>query len=524
MQIPNDLPPSFRGKSISFNYVFKIGTNRCPRPGSAGDDLEYNKIVKVPVRVYNNVSGQYIIFYLTQVRLIGRFLAVDGVRPFYDLTNPIVVHRDPAKVSITDGSPFPVPSASLARTERQRQPSHSASIAEQAQAAAQSKEQKEDFYEYATSLLQNVASASPQVGGFYADTAPSMARVRSSSDGPSSTNTAEKDEKSCKTAVEIVSRNAQKSALFFSIAVNDLTLISVSYDINKDGYKIAVVTLVKSAFRLGDTVNFTLLLNLPASDTYGTIARAARVFRIAARLETHELVETTIAKKSPQQIQSLTRRLHAEHHETTLDSGRIGIALAIPSGATPDFASSGGKSRAELYLLSARELTLRSVKLQWTLRVSFLLLPPAGATGSGKEGLPDLHEHEKAEHLKGMLSPDQLRSANHAKSRSMAFGGTSLPGTPVPVDTMARSHFLPMPQLEPDQEYTAYRGVPDLSFVPTLFQTPDTLSSPGNSRKARQEETVVLLPAKIETVEVSIPLRVFPSATPFRPPIAVFSI
>lgn len=47
-------------------------------------------------------------------------------------------------------------------------------------------------------------------------------------------------------------------------------------------------------------------------------------------------------------MKQLTRRLHAEHHETTLDSGRAGFALAIPSGATPDFATSGGVFLAHL--------------------------------------------------------------------------------------------------------------------------------------------------------------------------------
>ena len=35
----------------------------------------------------------------------------------------------------------------------------------------------------------------------------------------------------------------------------------VSYDITKDGYRIATLTLVKSAYRLGDTVNVMVTLN-----------------------------------------------------------------------------------------------------------------------------------------------------------------------------------------------------------------------------------------------------------------------
>ena len=79
---------------------------------------------------------------------------------------------------------------------------------------------------------------------------------------------------------------------------------------------------------------------------------------MSARLETHELVETSISMKPTGQVRHLTRRLHAEHHEMTLDSARLGFALAIPSGATPDFGTSG-------------------VKLQWSVRLSFLVIPPS---------------------------------------------------------------------------------------------------------------------------------------------------
>ena len=35
----------------------------------------------------------------------------------------------------------------------------------------------------------------------------------------------------------------------------------VSYDINKDGYMVASLTLVKSAYRLGETVNGSVVIN-----------------------------------------------------------------------------------------------------------------------------------------------------------------------------------------------------------------------------------------------------------------------
>lgn len=80
------------------------------------------------------------------------------------------------------------------------------------------------------------------------------------------------------------------------------------------------------------------------------------------------------------------------------------------------------------------------------------------------------------------------------------------------------SHLLPVPPIEPDQDYTAYRAVPDLSYSPMLFRT-----TSKNASSRQDKDTVALVPVKLETIEVNIPLRVYPSATPFKPPVAVFS-
>jgi hypothetical protein len=146
-----------------------------------------------------------------------------------------------------------------------------------------------------------------------------------------------------------------------------------------------------------------------------------------------------------------------------------------------------------------------------------------------------------------------LPSPGHAKSKSFAFSGTSQLGTPIPVET-GTHHLLPLPSIHPHQQYTSYRAVPDLSFIPTLFQSPEAQAqsgkmgggslslngneddlafnsggnrSDGNNDVATaggQGETVVLMPTKIETVEVNIPLRVYPSATPFRPHVSTFAV
>lgn len=44
-------------------------------------------------------------------------------------------------------------------------------------------------------------------------------------------------------------------------------------------------------------------------------------------------------------MQKATRKIHAEHHDSTLDAGQASFSLPIPSGATPDFSTSGGELR-----------------------------------------------------------------------------------------------------------------------------------------------------------------------------------
>lgn len=69
------------------------------------------------------------------------------------------------------------------------------------------------------------------------------------------------------------------------------------------------------------------------------------ISQVAATLETYEEVQPTIALLPTGRMQRLTKVVHAEFHESTLDKGRATFSLPIPSGATPDFVTSGGECR-----------------------------------------------------------------------------------------------------------------------------------------------------------------------------------
>ncbi|GAA5898453.1 hypothetical protein JCM6882_007779 [Rhodosporidiobolus microsporus] len=496
IRVPADLPPSFRGKAIKFNYHLVVGSNRipldpAPHPsqvlGYKRDSV--SRVMRVPVRVYNHVG-------------------VTGARPFYDLTNPIIFQRDEATAIDVDNPKVPIRKVRRLDTGKQ------------------------DFEAYAANLLDSVVTSSPEIiqnaalsptleqarSPTMMEAPPQMRPEMSSRAGggaggggaPGEGFGLDLEEGSgCKAAVEIVSRNSPK----------------VSYDINKDGYQVASLTLVKSAYRLGETVNGSVVIN----------SGEGRVLRVSARLETHELVETTISTLPAPRMRQMTRRLHSEHHEMTLDSARVGFALAIPSGATPDFGTSG-------------------VKLQWSVRLSFLIIPPS-PDASANPNLPP----ERRRALFGGRAPppppppppQNGPPSRHGRSKSFAYGfepavPLTLPGPPM-IAPSGAAHLMPVLPRAGDPspaQHVSYRAVPDLGFVPVPFSSaaPEPPPAPGPLQKTaagahhrpspsvsipRSQSplgngSVVLVPAKVETVECSIPIKVFPSNTPFRPTVTLF--
>lgn len=223
-----------------------------------------------------------------------------------------------------------------------------------------------------------------------------------------------------------------------------------------------------------------------------------------------------------QKMRQITRRLHAEHHEMALDSERVGFALAIPSGATPDFGTSG-------------------VKLQWTVRLSFLVIPPS------PEGTPSAPPTQSGTPLGSAPSGDPRvpngasgqKRASHGRSRSHAYGfEPAVPLTlppPPPVPPSGAVHLMPVPPSADDPyppAHLSYRAIPDLGYVPVLFSSaaPEAPPAPGPlqrtasgashrhtpSASAQRGQnpfgggSAVLVPAKVETVECAIPIKVYP--------------
>ncbi|THU96690.1 hypothetical protein K435DRAFT_858322 [Dendrothele bispora CBS 962.96] len=115
----------------------------------------------------------------------------------------------------------------------------------------------------------------------------------------------------------------------------------VSYDVNKDGVKVAVLTFTKAAYRLGETVQGVVELNERTS--------RARVVQHSAHLKTLESLPTALASppSSGSPADRELKRFHAEHYGSfVLSTMRTTFSLDIPSDVSAVFPIKVGNEKA----------------------------------------------------------------------------------------------------------------------------------------------------------------------------------
>ncbi|KAG0145867.1 hypothetical protein CROQUDRAFT_658118 [Cronartium quercuum f. sp. fusiforme G11] len=387
IDLPQELPPSFRGRSTKFSYTLNIGTSYDNKTNNRVNGNS-NKVFKIPIRVYNHVF-------------------MNGARPFYDLHSPIINLRD------------------IAKTNRIREGEKELDLNISKKDQTEKNDESSDLEAYANRLIRKATEVL--------------------------IDDIEEDELTggCMTAVEIVTRSSGK----------------VSFDINKDGKPVAQLTLVKSAYRLGEIVEGTLSFNLSGNNN-------GRVIKASVTLETTELIETShLLEKdhmTGDQIKLLTSKIHSDYEEFLLNQNRCKFSLVIPTDSTPEFTSS-------------------VMKLQWKIKLKFIFLLP-----SNNNTLTPSSQHTRFHSLSTNDLPKQ-----HYRNKSFANINKL---SPKPSTNLV--HLLPI-----TGSNEIFKPVPDLSFIPVRY---------NNSNEN------VLLPNQIEIVECSIPIKVFPSNTAFRPIISQF--
>ena len=122
------------------------------------------------------------------------------------------------------------------------------------------------------------------------------------------------------------------------------------FNIARSGQPVAVLTILRPAYRLGEAVIGTVDFTAPPPSA--GVPPQAPTYSMVAELESAERVDPSLALRSSNSIHRVTRRSHASVRENTLFSRQISFNLTIPSSATPSFETTG-------------------VSLVWRLRVEF---------------------------------------------------------------------------------------------------------------------------------------------------------
>ncbi|TFK38749.1 Rgp1-domain-containing protein [Crucibulum laeve] len=309
LPLPDNLPPTFKGKSLKLSYELVVGTCRAGSSNGtapAGTN-SISRVMKVPIRVYNHVS-------------VGR-----PSRP-YDLLWPVSKTKDRATVDLQGkvvedvGKPkernmhVTTPQASTWTYDEVKEYAQQllASLPDPEATGVRIKLPAESV---ASSVHENGNTNGNGNGNGNASNSEEAEWRRAAQEARRKEKEREREEEGgltgCREAVEILTRNPKKA----------------SYDVNKDGVKVAVLTFTKAAYRLGETVCGVVELNERSS--------RARVLKLSAILEAHETLPSTI---SPPSSSRHLRRAHAEYYSSlTLSAQRIVFSLDIPSDASPAF-------------------------------------------------------------------------------------------------------------------------------------------------------------------------------------------
>ncbi|KAH7104289.1 Rgp1-domain-containing protein [Auriculariales sp. MPI-PUGE-AT-0066] len=442
--LPAVLPPTFRGRAIRLSYTLVLGACRA-EGGSAR--RQYSRVMKIPIRLYNHVT-------------VGR-----APSP-YDLLWPIARRRERPAECVVDEVADQIVPAKPSKTTRPWSSSSAAALEEFGRRLLAVRDRGNlDTVELPTT----VRSPMPQ------------------ETSPAATGTGAGANVGCKEAVEIATRNPKK----------------LSFDVNKDGRKVAVLTFVKSAYRLGETILGVVEFNSEQS--------GPRVLELSAMLEAQE--EVPASWLVPESQQPL-RRVHAEHHEAlVVGSSRTSFALNIPSDASPDFS-----------LESATEGDVGGVV--WKVRLCLLVAvppkPKAKTTPDPSLLGPPVDQEPESSHLvldedrssawaASWLARGGIAPLSSYVSSTRGFSSALLSPGGAPMSASLRSPMTP-------STWTAMLTSPFTATGATPRDWGVGVVNTLASQRGMGNEW------RMETVECEVPVRVWPGNTAFRPADVIFDV
>ncbi|KAJ4477680.1 Rgp1-domain-containing protein [Lentinula edodes] len=567
--LPANLPPTFRGRTLRFAYELVVGicragpsNNFVPSEKGSGPGGSVSKVMKVPIRVYTNV-------------VVGRPpTPYDLLWPVNKRRSTLVLgHRrggrlsSSAKESSDKDDPYvgrvvEIEPSSLVKSPQNKLPTlisssdSYSSLSGRTQASGSLNELKE----YAKRLVAELPE--PSQPGFEVPSSPEPSDVSvSSTERPLSTlfeeDAGEEIRKTnghgnghtespvhvlafkekeriakmrqreesddpipvggCGEAVEILTRNPKK----------------VSYDVNKDGVKVAVLTFIKSAFRLGETIHGVVELNERQS--------RARVVQLSAHLETHESLPYPISTtpNTAAAIRQL-KRVYVEHHSSfVLSTLRTTFALDIPSDASPAFQIKVGDQPVHTDTITHPK-TKFDGGLEWKVRLCLLVAVAKENSDSGTEGVRFkslVRDGPRGEWGSAWKAP--IGAAPSEKPISAGSSTAQLsprqqqPGVVKSWTSFITASFLGAAEggYHDGDELSDYSSDPNDDEVGyegnhTSYDgiKPDRAGGVGTGVNFGGGREVSWQEVKLETVECEVPVSVWPGNTAFKPVDVVFDV
>ncbi|KAH9836631.1 Rgp1-domain-containing protein [Rhodofomes roseus] len=436
--LPENLPPTFKGRTLKLSYQFILGVCRAGssdptnRSGATSANSS-SRVMKVPIRLYCHVA-------------VGR-----PPKP-YDLLWPVSYWK----------SKGPQSTAKVIEEPKQlsKKPESSSAAPLRRDSRGGSLEELQD---YATHLLSSLSDPDSRVKLPLEAIELERDREREEAGGLSG----------CRQAVEIITRNPRKA----------------SYDVNKDGVKVAVLTFTKSAYRLGETVLGVVELNERPS--------RARVLKLSAMLEAHESLPGSLC---PATTSRQMRRVHAEHHSSFLPSTlRTTFSLDIPPDASPAFQVDVGADQGGG----------RPGGLEWKVRLCLLVAVASPTARVGADGARLRHlvrdgpggqwgaSWKAASTIAPMERPDLRAAQAGAAAQSPVTPGTAA-------------------------SWLSYFTAPLMGPASTFHDGDEDASDEGGTVIGDSEEE--WREVKAEMVECEVPIRVWPGNTAFKATEVVFDV
>ncbi|GAB7322162.1 hypothetical protein MBLNU13_g03176t1 [Cladosporium sp. NU13] len=344
--LPRGLPPTYRGRAIKISYHISLGIQR---PG--GQPV---KQIEIPFRVLGSVNSR------------GEVLG-------HDLMSPYIMLKDSARtksISAPASSPGAFP-AFPDKVDKKAKPA---------------KQGLEDFLRYTERLLASPMDANGVLLSPTSPTSP-VSPVLS----PSTPRRQSHGEPQPTTTKEVIDfailRSNQTSQPGMSQSSN-------RFNIARSGQPVAVLTLLRPAYRLGETIIGTIDFTMPP--TSRDDSDQASTYSVNLELESAERVDPSLALRSGSSIQRVTRKVHASMRENSLFARSLSFSLAIPAHATPTFETTG-------------------VSLLWRLRVEFTTeRQPAQISW------PEDDDHENSQELLEEIGRDERGANLLARERLMA--------------------------------------------------------------------------------------------------------